>query len=376
MRRHSSQRRGAGPAVLLVLLLMIAGVVVSLRVGAARQPAETDVPQLDVLERREAPAPTPEATAPPEAAPLSAGRPFVEADPLADVPLTLPEGANPDNVRAWYYAVLSRILSEYGRCEAEYEGWGLAYAQLVDFDGDGMEELYLYYVDDDASVAGVRGYKGKVVHEEIWHGKDCMFRRHHWDSREPADEELDSDGRALCAIGTGVSLCAAGRVTHLGEDRFRAERLSFTQEGIGEQRVTARFLTNSPSAVLDGELLAAYGLREGEMQNGAAVSVFADGTLTRDGETRDVDFRSGRAFFTSTYTEAGGLPTESGIHVLDYDPDGLLDTLVSLQSFVRSGQRLIFTDDYIQIYEDSYVHFHWVLSDIDNMMLRLERSMG
>ncbi len=374
--RHNSSRSGPGLAVLLVLVLILAGIVVTLRVNAAHEPMETDVPQLDVLMRSETPAPTAEAAAAPEPAPLRTEGPFIEADPLADVPLDLPEGASPDNLRAWYYAVLTRILNEYGRCEAEYEGWGLAYANLVDFDGDGMEELYLYYVDDDAGVAGVRGYKGKVVHEEIWRGKDCIYRHHHWDSSDPADEDLDSDGRALCAIGSGVSLCAAGRVTHLGEDRFRAERLSFTSDSVSEQRVTARFLTNSPSAVLDSELLAAYGLREGEMQNGAAVSVFSDGTLTRDGKTKDVDFREGRASFTSTYTEAGGLPTESAIRVQDYDPDGLLDTLVSLRSFVQNGQRLIFADDYIQIYEDSYVHFHWVLGDIDSMMLRLERTMG
>lgn len=374
--RHNSSRSGPGLAVLLVLVLILAGIVVTLRVNAAHEPMETDVPQLDVLMRSETPAPTAEAAAAPEPAPLRTEGPFIEADPLADVPLDLPEGASPDNLRAWYYAVLTRILNEYGRCEAEYEGWGLAYANLVDFDGDGMEELYLYYVDDDAGVAGVRGYKGKVVHEEIWRGKNCIYRHHHWDSSDPADEELDSDGRALCAIGSGVSLCAAGRVTHLGEDRFRAERLSFTSDSVSEQRVTARFLTNSPSAVLDSELLAAYGLQEGEMQNGAAVSVFSDGTLTRDGKTKDVDFREGRASFTSTYTEAGGLPTESAIRVQDYDPDGLLDTLVSLRSFVQNGQRLIFADDYIQIYEDSYVHFHWVLGDIDSMMLRLERTMG
>lgn len=376
MRHVKTRRRGPRLAVLLVLVLILAGIVVALRVFSSPEPAEPDVPQLDVLERKEAPAPAPDPTPDPEPVMLSAERPFIEADPLADVPLTLPEGASPDNPRAWYYAVLTRILNEYGRCEAEYEGWGLAYANLVDFDGDGAEELYLYYVDDDASVAGVKGYKGKVVHEEIWRGQDCVYRHHHWDSSESADEELDSDGRALCVTGSTVSLCAAGRVTHLGEDRFRAERLSFTPAGISEQRVTARFLTNSPSAVLDGELLAAYGLQEGEMQNGAAVSVFSDGTLTIDGMTKDVDFHSGRASFTSTYTEAGGLPTESAIRVRDYDPDGLLETLLSVQSLVRNGQRLIFADDYVQIYEDFYVRFHWVLSDIDNLMLRLERSMG
>ena len=374
--KHVKKRSGPGLAVLLVLALILAGIVISLRVFSASEPAETDVPQLDVLERSATPAPTPEATAAPEPVMLSTERPFIEADPLADVPLELPEGASPDNLRGWYYAVLTRILNEYGKCEAEYEGWGLAYANLVDFNGDGTEELYLYYVDDDATVAGVKGYKGKVVHEEIWRGQDCIYRHHHWDSNDPADEELDSDGRALCAVGSGVSLCAAGRVTHLGEDRFRAERLSFLPDAISEQRVTAHFLTNSPSAVLDNELLAAYGLQEGEMQNGAAVSIFADGTLRRDGETKDVDFHKGRASFTSTYTEAGGLPTESGIRVLDYDPDGLLDTLMSLQSMVRNGQRLIFADDYMQVYEDSYVHFHWVLGDIDSMMLSLERTMG
>ena len=142
--KHVKKRSGPGLAVLLVLALILAGIVISLRVFSAPEPSETDVPQLDVLMRSETPAPTPEVSAAPEPVMLSAERPFIEADPLADVPLELPEGASPNNLRAWYYAVLTRILNEYGKCEVEYEGWGLAYANLVDFDGDGMEELYLY----------------------------------------------------------------------------------------------------------------------------------------------------------------------------------------------------------------------------------------
>lgn len=377
MGRYKKRRSSKLLTVLLLLALILAGLVIALRVFDAKgqTPTETEAPQTP--EPTVTPAPTPEPTPTPEPVPPRAADAYIAADPLADVPLVLPEGASADNPRAWYYAVLTRILDEYGRCEAEYEGWGLAFATLLDVDGDGADELYLYYVDDDATIAGVKGYKGKVVHEEVWRGKDCIFRHHHWDSSAVEDEELDSDGRALGYAGNRVSLCAAGRVTHLGEERFRAEQLLLGPEGVTDElRVTASFVANSPSAVLDGDLLAAYGLAEGEMRGGAVVNVFTEGTCTQDGETKRFDYHDCLATFTSTYTEAGGLPSDSEIRVLSSGSNSPLDLLVSLRNNVKWGQQLIYADDYIQVYEDAYVRFHWRLSDIDNLLAQLRGSMG
>ena len=127
--------------------------------------------------------------------------------------------------------------------------------------------------------------------------------------------------------------------------------------------------------IRDDNLLAAYGVAEGQMQGGAVMNLFTGGTLTQNGVTEPFDYHTCLATFTSTYTEAGGLPSESGIRVLNPGRDNPLGTLVALQNNVRGGQRLIFADDYVQVYEDFYVRFHWQLSDIDGLLRQLEWSL-
>lgn len=83
-----------------------------------------------------------------------------------------------------YAKVLQYVINEYGICTAsvdsdgfvERQGYtnfeddqlGLAYAELIDFDGSGTPELYLYYAhhDYDSSIDELLQYK---VTEEIWH---------------------------------------------------------------------------------------------------------------------------------------------------------------------------------------------------------------
>lgn len=75
---------------------------------------------------------------------------------------------------AAYKEVLSDCVGRHG-VSAGADGNGLAYAQLSDFDGDGADELYLYYVDRDPGGAVFHpayswrdAVEYKYLHEEIW----------------------------------------------------------------------------------------------------------------------------------------------------------------------------------------------------------------
>ena len=73
-----------------------------------------------------------------------------------------------------YIGVISDYTGRYGVCTSQTDGQGLAYAALLDFDGDGQSEMYLYYVDQNFSEDNQaishddNGQALLCVHEELW----------------------------------------------------------------------------------------------------------------------------------------------------------------------------------------------------------------
>lgn len=113
-----------------------------------------------------------------------------------------------------YLGVLTGYTGKSGVCSAASDGPGLAYANLIDLDADGYDELYLYYIDKEFSEANAQysrkedGTELWCLHEELWRYdgelKKCYEAEHfHTGTPSSANSEgrwlLDNNGRAQLA---------------------------------------------------------------------------------------------------------------------------------------------------------------------------------
>ncbi len=73
-----------------------------------------------------------------------------------------------------YIGVLSDYVGHYGVCSSSEGEKGVAYASLLDFDADGKQEMYLYYIDNAFSPENETyryssdGKERLCLHEELW----------------------------------------------------------------------------------------------------------------------------------------------------------------------------------------------------------------
>lgn len=75
--------------------------------------------------------------------------------------------ASPEAAAA-YYRVVNDVVETYGIYTYDFGlGWGLAFAELVDFDNDGVPELYMIYFKDE----------GSTYTEEVWRYRDGQASR-------------------------------------------------------------------------------------------------------------------------------------------------------------------------------------------------------
>lgn len=73
-----------------------------------------------------------------------------------------------------YIGIISDYTGRFGVCASSDTGAGLAYAELIDFDADGRQELYLYYIDNAFSSENesyrlsAAGEEQWCLHEQLW----------------------------------------------------------------------------------------------------------------------------------------------------------------------------------------------------------------
>lgn len=88
-----------------------------------------------------------------------------------------------------YISIISDYTGRFGVSSSNQTGEGLAYAALIDFDGDGRQELYLYYIDSNFSADSIAfsvneaGEPMRCLHEELWRydGQlQCCFTQEHY----------------------------------------------------------------------------------------------------------------------------------------------------------------------------------------------------
>lgn len=81
---------------------------------------------------------------------------------------------SPEQAQA-YYDVLADLSDRVGITEEHYDAAGLAYAELIDFDGDGSQELYLYYIDSrDADGNNIGNDRCLIDEVWAWEGDSCQ----------------------------------------------------------------------------------------------------------------------------------------------------------------------------------------------------------
>lgn len=97
-------------------------------------------------------------------------KPASDEDNTASVPI------EPLSVAAAqaYIGVVSDYTGRFGVCASESGEGGLAHAELIDFDGDGQQEMYLYYIDksfspeNDIYRVSAAGEEQWCLHEQLW----------------------------------------------------------------------------------------------------------------------------------------------------------------------------------------------------------------
>lgn len=112
-----------------------------------------------------------------------------------------------------YIGVISDYTGRLGVCAMQDEGQGLAYAELIDFDRDGAEELYLFYIDKSFSGENEpyrlssSGEERACLHEEVWSYNGELTRIY---AQEHCANGSLEDGtgasRWLCELAGGTQL--------------------------------------------------------------------------------------------------------------------------------------------------------------------------
>ena len=139
-----------------------------------------------------------------------------------------------------YAKVLQDIVNQRGICNAaadisgfveagQYGEDGLAYAQLIDFDGNGSQELYLYYAVSSNDANYVRG--GRLI-EELWYwnGSSAVkaYTEEHYSE---ADTFGFSGGGRYFFKENGKTYLASWDSFRLGETHSIAETLMKFENG-------------------------------------------------------------------------------------------------------------------------------------------------
>ncbi|MDR0271670.1 hypothetical protein [Paenibacillus sp.] len=87
---------------------------------------------------------------------------------------------NQQNIAQSYYKILNNIISKYGISTFDNEE-GLVYANMIDFDKNGVSELYILYLKKDNS----RGYDQLKFYQEVWGFEKSELHKLYFDDQGP-----------------------------------------------------------------------------------------------------------------------------------------------------------------------------------------------
>lgn len=238
-RRSSPAQGGKNPAMVLAAGLIVIGLVIgalTLRALMAANSSEVVIDGgLDAPEGASVQAVTP---SPEDAA----------------------QALSSDSAQA-YMSLMSDYVGRFGVCPAQADAAGLAYAALVDFDADGQEELYLYYIDSigaDASGKGV--YR---LTEELWRWNGALEKcaSESYLSADYGEEAAANAGRWLYDDGGQYRL--ASWYTAVDENGYVNQYLNIyaLEDGVLtlDTEVSAMFVVaNAANQRRDGYLIESY----------------------------------------------------------------------------------------------------------------------
>lgn len=262
-----------------------------------------------------------------------------------------------------YLGVLTGHTGKSGVCSSTTEGPGLAYANLIDFDADGYDELYLYYIDREFSAENAQYSRGDdgtelwCLHEELWRYdgelKKCYEAEHfHTGAPSSANTEgrwlLDNNGRAQLASWH----------SDVDENGYINQYLTVYElaEGTLEAgyEVTATFVVaNQAKYMAEGYAIENYyGTDNAQFDS---IAYFFEGAVKADGHRVGYSYTDCLAL--------ADLSTSDIVPLDDYNDDNPVTLLKDFYDARRDGGR--------QLIYFNGAGLTWELSDINNMLSSL-----
>lgn len=269
-----------------------------------------------------------------------------------------------------YIGLLTGYTGKLGVCQAASGSEGLAYVRLIDFDGDGQYELYLYYIDKNFSEESAQyavsetGEALFCLHEELWKWNgtltNCFTQEHFYNSAAPT--ELNSKGRWL--INDDGNERLALWYSNIDENGYTNQYLTLYTLSDSvletEYEVSAMFVAaNAARERRDGYLLEEYyGTENSQFDD---VGYFVEGAV-KSGERRE-------SFTYEDCLALSDLNTSDIVPIGDWDADSPVAILKDFyDKRTESGTQLIYNNG---------TALSWQLSDINSLLSELaDTSVG
>lgn len=271
-----------------------------------------------------------------------------------------------------YIGVLTGYTGKLGICSSETSGEGLAYARLTDLDGDGENELYLYYIDqsfpEDSKqyAVGETGEALYCLHEELWKWDgeliNCYTQEHFYNSAAPT--ELNSKGRWLYSDEGNERL--ASWYSNIDENGFTNQYLTLYALSEGtldtECEASAKFVTaNAANQLYDGYIIESdeyYGTENSRFDD---IGYFVEGAVKTDERRESYTYEDCLAL--------SDLNTSDIIPIGDWDEESPVAILKNFfDAKKESGVQLIYNNGST---------LAWQLSDINTLLSDLaDTSIG
>ena len=301
-------------------------------------------------------------------------------------PLPSEQPLTPEQALA-YYNLLFGLLNDRGRCTSSSKGPGVAYADLLDFDGDGSKELYLYYLDQDHGEEyatyyyPIKGYINWCLHEQVykWNGNSAekVFDQMH--SNDGSRAGRDTNGRILYEEGGVCYLCDKWGVEQQGSDDLILDMLCLRGNSFKSSlEVRENFFLPyvgfeaTESSFFAGDelrpIVEAYGLptsvTDEEMQalDGPLFqAIFTDGYISYDGVKKDFTYNDCRII--------RGRPKNHVLYSISGDtPETVLSDYS--EKFERSGITVIYNGEGENPPNDG--RLYWVINDVQELLDKLK----
>ena len=260
-----------------------------------------------------------------------------------------------------YMGVITDYTGRFGVCTSQTAGQGLAYAQLLDFDGDGLDELYLYYIQPSGKDA--EGGDLYSLTEELWDWADGALSNCFTQTYYAADDLKPETGAERWSYNDGGIQRLASWYSYVDENGYVDQVLRLYAISGGElavrEETTAMFVVaNAANQRRDGYLIEQYYGSENSHYDD--IGYFVEGAVTDAEGRRSYNYEKCQAILDIGTTDI--VPLDN------WDEDSPVAKLKDFYDMKKSGSgaQLIYPKG---LNGDGVLA--WEISDINGFLSRL-----